>query len=112
MNKEEMLNRICQPHEKLTETDYYNIICESIQSSNDKFTLKDGSLINLVILMEEISELIQELTKDDVDYTSLCEEIADVFIMLQYPSILFGAPMVYNNSIFESNRDEKITVIE
>lgn len=74
--------------ETLNNTD--NIMRKSIEKDSDKFDPKKGD-INLIVTIEEMSELQKEITKyirGIGDKDGIIEELADVLLSIRYLFIL------------------------
>ena len=78
MNTVEFAKRI-QTQEKLTGEEKERIIKQSINW--------DGATLKYIVAVEELSELQKEITKqlrDESEYMNFLEELADVYICLEY----------------------------
>lgn len=96
MNTVEFAKRI-QTQEKLTGEEKERIIKQSINW--------DGATLKYIVAVEELSELQKEITKqlrDESEYMNFLEELADVYICLEYLKAI--------NKVDEDMLDKAISV--
>lgn len=100
MEIKEFRNKLSEcPATPVSETDIDIVVTRSINASKENKTQAIGESYNLMIAMEELSELIQAIskfqrngkpnTKDDLYYTVL-EEYADVSVVMHYIEQIVG----------------------
>ena len=112
MNKTEFLNKMGSDDRVLTKEEIREILKRSISKPNE---INPRGHQNLIIVVEELAELSQEVTKElrgkREDYYSLVEEMADVYLALEYLQEICGvedATLQKAISIKAKRVDEKI----
>lgn len=91
MNRDQFINRFNEASNVINLKRFDDIIKRSIDALNQE-GLEHGHY-NLIIVMEELSELIKEVSKmlrKNGDRFNLIEEMADVVIANRYLQSLFG----------------------
>ena len=88
-----MMNDSLENKEPLNKKDQLNIIRQSIQYlDKQKGKQHIEGFHNLIIVMEELAELTQEVSKalrDKLDITGMVEELADASICIDYIKEIF-----------------------
>lgn len=111
MKKEEFIEKIEVASDKINKCHNLEVVRRSISSSTAANPHNPIGHHNLIICMEELSELQKEISKTlrgKTDIYALLEEIADVEIGLEYIKMLFG----FDDSVVNKAINVKINRLE